>query len=465
MTYREKLLNSSIPHEQYILDTLSETDWYLSEEEDRKYFANSVFDFMAKNFESFENDSLVKIMSSLHYLDISDTELVVKLMKKSIECDKPILTAYNTKFDIFNREEKTAYVKMLNNNNYKDFSHFKYKISEKNGKEILCDIYKDNYYRTAYVNDKEDSLKPCENFNLFILDSHPLLFIKNLNINESEKISTFQKFCNGDESTSFLYSFFNMIKNNEVHFTELNIMDIIINKVSIPQTSYNKKNNVISFFGILNNKEIIDYTAKRILESEEVKKGLLSILSEKIKLPKDYDIRLFDEKVGKHKNMNFLQYLMFGKSNVFVIELCKRDNDFMKVFNNCLLTNINGFNYEKSPLDLAIQDEISNITIENLYISKVINNDIKLGLKDKVCAFLFKSIKECAQSQQNRYMPILNAITLMPPNLVNKYFNYYKDVLSDNKLQDLETIKDMINMKNFLDKDSSNTVNKQRMKL
>jgi hypothetical protein len=462
MIFREKLLGS-IPNVEYVLDTLSDTYWYLAEEEDRKIFANNIFEFMAKNFDSLENNNLVKIMSSLHYFEINDKDLVVKLMKKSIECNNPILTAYNTKFEVFNKQEKTEYVKMLNSNNYPDFSHFKYKISEKNGKELLCDMYKDNYYSNNTQG--TNTLKPCENFNLFILDSHPFLFINNSNIDEQEKIKTLDKFCDGDESGLFLYPFINMIKNNEIHFSELGIMDKIIKKVSLPKDFYHKKNNIISFFGILKHKEIIDYTAKKILEAEEIKNGLLSILSEKIKLPKNYDIRMFDEKVGRHQNMNFLQYLMFSIHNNFVTELCKRDKDFMKVFNNCLLENINGFNYEKSPLDLAIQGKIPSVTIDNLYIYKVTNNKIKPGLKDKVCAFLFKSIEECDQSQQNRYMPILNAITLMPPNLVNKYFNYYKEILSGKKLQDLETIKDMINMKNFLSKDSSNTVNKPKMKI
>jgi hypothetical protein len=462
MTYKEKLLNSQISNVDYILETLSETNWYLAEESDRKFFANSVFDFMAKKFDLIENNNLIKIMSSLYYIEINDVNLCLNLMKKSIELNKAIITPYNVKFDIFNEQEKINYVKILNHINYKDFSYFKYRLSESNGKEILCNIYKDYYFNDS--KNCNNTIKPSENFNLFILESNPILFIKNLNIDESEKINKLKKFSDEDESGIYLSSFFRLIKNNEIKFNDLNIIDNIIDKISFPKSDYYKKNNIIDFFSILDNKEIIDYTSKKIINSVDIKKNLLNILTEKISLPKDHEIKGFKEKVGKHKNMNFLQYLIFDQPNIFITELCKRDKDFMKAFNNCILEDINGFNYENSPLDLAIQNKIPNITIENLYINKVINNEIKPGLKDKVCAFLFKSIKECELTQQNRYSSLLNAVALVPPNLFNKYFNYYRDKLYDNKLNDLEIIKNMLNVKHSLEQNDTK-IDKCKLKI
>src|SRR5579875_1557869 len=104
MTYKEKLLNKHILNDNDILETLSETAWYLAEESDRKFFANSVFDFMSKNFDLIENNNLIKIMSSLHYIEINDVNLCHNLMRKSIELDKVIITPYNVKFDIFNEQ-------------------------------------------------------------------------------------------------------------------------------------------------------------------------------------------------------------------------------------------------------------------------------------------------------------------------------------------------------------------------
>lgn len=465
--YKDNLLNPNISSTEYILEMVSDTNWYLCEREHIDIFTENALKLIATNIDNMEKDDIISIMQKMPYFEISDESFLNKLMQKSIEYNTPILTSYHTCFDIFTEQQKIDYVKILNDQNYYDFSFFKYRFSKSNGQEKLCNIYKEHFFKND--NDNREVNIPCENFNLFIIGAEPILLLNNQLIEHSHKEKIFKKLLESDESGICLWSLFRLIESKKVDFIKLNLMDLIIAKVGLPSSSYRIKNNLIEFFDVLQDKELVDYVAEKIIFQKDLKQGFLKILSQKINNINDYDIRNFSNPLKEHTNMNFLQYLIFNtkinQNKPLIIELCKKDRDFMNLLNNCLHENVNGFNYEKSPLDLALQNIIKFTPIEKIYLHKIINNEVKPGLKDKVCAVLFKSIKDCDWDDNKRYMSLLNAISLMPTNLVNKYFNYHKETLPENRLDDIEKIKNMLNLKQSLGSENSNQINKPKVKL
>jgi hypothetical protein len=443
LEYKEKILNTDIPDINYISEMLSETWWYLSEEKDRKFFAQNAFGVIKNHINHIDKVNLIGIMSRLQYFEITDYSLLENLMQKSIEFNAPILTPYHTHFDIFTKEEKAAYVKMLNNINYSDFSHFKYKISVDRN-HSLSNIYRSYYYSSNSDTNKEIA---CENFNLFILSETPELFFNNTLINKEIKKNLFEKFMTNDESGVNLYGLFSLLRNKTVDAIDVGLIPPVISKVCLQTAKYNRKNNVIDLFEILNksSKDLVDESLNAILNIPENKQGLISILKEKINLPRDHDIKAFDNKIKGYSNINLLQYLMLNKPNDFITELCKRDKDFMSLFNNCIHETVGGFDYERHPLDLVLKGDVLSSSIEDLYVYKIINNDLRPKMKDKVCAVLFHSISNYVTSD-HKYNSILNAVSLMPPTLINKYFIRYKDTFSERKYNDTEIIKNMVNL-------------------
>jgi len=470
--YKQKLLIDIIPDISYVLDLLSQTEWYLAAEEDKNIFKEKLMPILENNIDSLDKFGLEKIVSAITASGKYKEEILIKLMDKTIEFQIPLITPYHCEFNIFTEEQKINYVELLNKRNYSDLWYLNLKLSNGATGKVLTKIYNNHYYNDGA--NLVNKFVPNEKLNLFILNHQPDLFFNNTIITKETKENLLNIFLEESKSVEELNSIMRLIRaeKDKVNLNKINILEPIIIKIGLDESKRYKKKGITRLFELLKEPELAQQALSIILNSEKIKAGYLSTLKKKVELPNDYDIPHFKNPVDEHTNINFLQYLMFQDYNYFVTELCKKDKDFMKVFNNCIHKNVQGFNYEKSPLDLALNGVINGKLIEPLYVSKIINDDVKDSIKDKVCAFLFKSFIDCSGKQTARYKGLLNAISLMPSNLFNKYANYYKYTLESHyisdkvdKQKDIETIRNMLDIKQSLPKSDNNQNASRKLKL
>lgn len=438
--YAEKLQVLPIPNIEHILDVVRDDTWYFSDSSLRSEFTQNAFDVFYNAMDNLNEQDLKDITSKLTYYSNKDENFMRKLMKKTIEFGYPFIESVQGDFDIFTKEEKVEYVKALNANNYYDFDFLKYRITKDHGATLLCKIYEEHFFG-------DSGITPCENYNLLIVSQNLGLLFNNPLVNNKHQI--FETYIDKDDACVFLYNIARVVQEKNINIIEHNLLQPVLEKMAKQTRRYSILNNITELFGILNDKDIHEAACKLIIQTPSIKEGFMRMLQEKINMPRDYDIRNFDDKFNECKNMNFLQYMIFTNPKSFAIELCKQDKDFMQLFNNVIHQNHHGFLYENSPLDLVLKEIIPSNVIENLYMHKLINNELKPQAKDKFCAILFKCINE-SHPNDKRYHNFLNGISLMNSNLINKYAKHYKDIMLDNKLEDIKSVRNMLDLQKAL---------------
>lgn len=466
--YEQLLEDTAQFNIDYILTLLRETMWYLIDEDKKKKFTEHCFQFLENNIDKIEKEKLIEMMSQFSHVKINNHDLFRKLMEKTIEYEKILITQYNGDLNLFDKESKIKYIKLLNDIDYQYFSDIYY-VFKKEDKHFMTEVYREIYYQGEYVvNSSSEKIIPCNKFNELIMNKELALFLDNELIDESSKITLFKEYLSEDNRGYKYISVLNMIKKNQVNiFNNNNVVEVLLMKLFYPhkdvnEKDINRKNNIILFFDVFNNNELLENTLQYILSSPIIKEGLISVFKEKISLSVNNEIKNFSVS-SNYKNINLLQYIMFNKFNNLMTQLCNKDEQFMRLFNNSIHEDISGFNYERSPLDLALKGFIANSFIENLYIYKLNNNQLKPVIKDKVAAMLFKSFKECKLSETTRYTTLLNAVSLIPTNIFNKYFNYHKELLSTEKCNAIEVVKNMLNLSKKLEVNSPPLIKKLKI--
>lgn len=456
LTYEQKLANPSIPDMAYAIDVMKHNEWYCHNNDAQKDFLKRVVEILPSYIDTLSREDLITVTGKI-YITIEDCALVKQLFDKSIEMQHPLISAYKIDFKELLYEEQVAYIKLVNSRGHDDF----FDIAIKMGSGELGDIYKDVFY-TDDINNASQKIIPNEKFNLRMLEYRPHLVLTNTLLPAETKQQLFHKalFPAKDEKKSRFNNYweiFNFIKSQPEKTLLSDLLKMTLKAISIEEISRTRKNNLIEYVNAVgNHKGLIDETIHILKNDEAIKNGICNGLKEKIKLPNDIDIRNFSKNhlFNEYRNINVLQYLVITipefnsqvNKGTLLLELCKKDKNVFHVFTNSIHNRVNEFDYEVNMLDLQIQGKIHSSFINQLYTHKIVEDSLKPNTKDKVAALLFKRLYNTNISQKDIYTTLLNAISVLPYNLVTKYYKRYREALSQEKLHDIDVIINMIKL-------------------
>jgi hypothetical protein len=128
------------------------------------------------------------------------------------------------------------------------------------------------------------------------------------------------------------------------------------------------------------------------------------------------------------------------------LSLVKHSDQMYKIFEQPLKNRVNLFDYDVNILDIALKKLIVTDMVEDIYNYKLLNKKLKENKKDKICALIFNSIANNSIKSE-KYSENLNALTLLNKNVLNKYLKRAKEVLSEEKIEEIEKLCSFVKLK------------------
>lgn len=410
-------------------------NWKTAYESEMKESDKRAMGFIYERRNEISEDDLIYIAQNC-VGDISSKEMFDFFLDKSIEKNIPLITVYSHYWRDAEFDKQSKYLNILNEKNSLGFRSlaFFWRINSNDGNFLLLQHYKKNFYKSLEEDDASmlQKIKPCEEFNKFVIKNDFNMFMTNALLTNDEKKKILNDCCADVFTLDKIKELRNLVDKKDLLkiFLEVFLEQQLKNKVDSNRFELTKE------LFKTRNPNLKQSIEDIILSDKALHDGYLNLLA------------------NKEKEQSYLHNIIIDEKNSLLVSLCLKDDDYFSEMNREI--KMSGVNGKKNLLECFVDLKISPPSLfSEIYLSRIIKNQDVQSSKSSIAKFAMLTMNVVGQNEELINMG-LSVLSKLPTKVIE---NNIEEITWDKRSDSREHVQRLLQTKRLERKLSSDNIN------